>query len=78
MNPDKNDVTQQRIEKIQEAVRQLPSKYRDVLVLRYLEGLPTQDIVDILSIRESTMYTRLNRAKQYLKEKLLLMDSEHE
>ena len=80
--PEKNseeDKNQQRTEQIQKALQRLPGKYRDVLVLKYLEELPTQEIVDILKISESAFYTRLNRAKKQLQEKLLpLMERENE
>ena len=56
--------------RIQRAVRQLPDKYRGVIVLKYLEELPTEQILTILNINDKTFYTRLNRARQQLKQSL--------
>lgn len=61
---------QEQILYIQQAVRQLPDKYRDVIVLKYLEELPTEQILRILNINDKTFYTRLNRGRQHLKKEL--------
>lgn len=52
------------------AVMQLPEKYRIVVHLYYQEGYHTKEIAEILHIRESTVSTRLLRARKMLKEKL--------
>jgi len=48
------------------AVGALPQKYREVVVLRYLEGLGTDEICDLLAITANAMQVRLNRAKKKL------------
>ncbi|MHC4553614.1 MAG: RNA polymerase sigma factor [Planctomycetota bacterium] len=58
---------QERAEQIQQAVRQLPEKYRDVIVLKYLEELETEEILRILKINDKTFYTRLTRGRGHLK-----------
>ena len=62
---------QEKNQKVQLAVRQLPSKYRDAVVLKYLEELPTPEILAILKITEQTLYTRLYRARNLLQQNLL-------
>jgi RNA polymerase sigma-70 factor (ECF subfamily) len=55
-------------DKIQTAIDQLPFKYREVMVLRYLEDRDYQDIGDIIKKPINTVGTLINRAKKQLKE----------
>lgn len=52
------------------AVMKLPEKYRIVVHLYYQEDYSTKEIAEILHIRESTVSTRLLRARKMLKETL--------
>ena len=54
---------QQQIQKILDT---LGPKYKDVLLLRYLEEKNYQEISDILKIPVKTVGTRINRAKKQL------------
>jgi RNA polymerase sigma-70 factor (ECF subfamily) len=49
---------------VKEALRGIADKYKDVLVLRYLEGMSYSEISDVLKIPEGTVATRINRAKR--------------
>ena len=51
-------------------VMKLPNRYSAVLHLYYYEGYNCKEIADILNISESTVQTRLMRARNKLKEKL--------
>lgn len=53
-----------------EAVMQLPPKYRVVVHLYYFEDYSVREIAGILGIRETTIQTRLMRARAKLKEVL--------
>ncbi len=55
---------------VRDAVRRLPTAYREVIVLRYLEELPVDRVAEILDLRPNTVNVRLMRARQRLKEKL--------
>lgn len=55
---------------VSKAVQTLPEKYRQVIVLKYLEELTAEEIRTILKISQSTLNTRLSRARQLLKEAL--------
>jgi len=57
-------------EKIEEAVNNLDSKYKDVIILRYFEDKDYLEIADILQIPTGTVSTLLHRAKKKLKEEL--------
>jgi len=48
-------------------VMDLPTKYRMVIVLYYFEELTTVEIASILNLKESTVRTRLCRAREKLK-----------
>jgi RNA polymerase sigma factor (sigma-70 family) len=65
-NPLSASLNQEQADKVRQAARRLPMKYRDVVVLKYLEELPTGQILDILKIDEKAFYTRLNRARNHM------------
>ena len=46
---------------------QLPMKYREILVLKFLENMQYEEISDILKIPEGTVATRINRAKAFFR-----------
>ncbi|PEN05094.1 RNA polymerase subunit sigma-24 [Longimonas halophila] len=55
---------------VQQAVRQLDTPYRAVVVLRLLDGYSTQETADILEIPYGTVLSRLHRAKKRLADRL--------
>ena len=55
---------------IRVAMRELPEKFRSILVLRELEGLAYTEISEILGISKGTVESRLFRARARLKERL--------
>jgi len=57
-------------ERIRRAIEVLPAKYREPVVLRYLQELPTEQISSILGISQNALQVRLNRARTSLKENL--------
>ena len=52
------------------AVAALPVKYREPVVLRYLQELGTDEISRILGISKNTLHVRLSRARKRLREDL--------
>jgi len=56
------------VERVKNAIGQLPDGYRTVLSLYLLEGYDHREIADILSISESTSKSQFNRSKKKLKE----------
>lgn len=53
-----------------EALKNLPSKYQDVVVLRYFSELSFSDMATILKCRETAVRARLSRAVKMLRERL--------
>lgn len=56
------------VEKVKEAVKELPNGFRNVLTLYLFEGFDHKEIAEILNISESTSKTQYKRAKDKLKE----------
>ena len=55
----------------------LPSKYREVIVLRYLQEMDVDVIAEVLGANRSAIEVRLHRARAMLKDELgTLMDAE--
>jgi RNA polymerase sigma-70 factor (ECF subfamily) len=64
-------------EKVVELVRRLPENLREVLRLRYVEGLSRGEVAQVLDLSEATVKTRLFEGLKRLKELTGgLMDSE--
>jgi RNA polymerase sigma factor (sigma-70 family) len=53
---------------VREAMDKLPVNFREILVLRHLEGLSYNEIADIAQIPPGTVMSRLARARGKLKE----------
>lgn len=52
------------------AVMELPAKYRNIVYLYYYEEYSIREISEILKMKESTLQTRLMRARKMLKGKM--------
>lgn len=57
-------------ERIQYEISQLPDKYRTVIVLKYIEELPLQEISEILDMPLGTVKTRIHRGREALRKQL--------
>ena len=53
---------------IKEAMEDLPVEFREILVLRHLEGLSYKEIADIAQVPPGTVMSRLARARSRLKQ----------
>jgi RNA polymerase sigma-70 factor (ECF subfamily) len=56
--------------RIQEAIDSLPSNYRQVVILRDIEGLSYQEIAEIVGCPVGTVKSRVNRGRLRLQQKL--------
>lgn len=57
-------------ERVLQAVQSLPPDYREVVVLREMQGMSYQEIVDSLGISMENVKTRLSRARAMLRRQL--------
>ena len=57
-------------ETIQLEISKLPEKYRSVIVLKYIEELPLQEISEILDLPLGTVKTRVHRGREALRKQL--------
>ncbi|MDD2565857.1 MAG: RNA polymerase sigma factor [Candidatus Gracilibacteria bacterium] len=55
---------------VQKSISSLPKNYKEIILLKYIEGYSYEDISDILKIPIGTSSTLLNRARKQLKENL--------
>ncbi len=69
-NPEDLLLRQVSAELLREAVEELPVEYREVLVLRELEGLSYKEIASVVNIPLGTVMSRLTRARARLQQSL--------
>jgi RNA polymerase sigma-70 factor, ECF subfamily len=60
----------QTLQALQKAMDSLSAKYREVLVLRDVENLSTNEVATVLGISAGTAKTRLHRARLVLRDVL--------
>jgi RNA polymerase sigma-70 factor, ECF subfamily len=63
-------IRDERRNAVARAITSLPPKYRAAIVLRDVEGLSYDQIAEALKLSEGTVKSRINRARNLLKEKL--------
>jgi len=59
-------VQQQAVEQVRRAVQELPADFREVIVLRELEGLSYKEIAAVAGIPIGTVMSRLARGRERL------------
>lgn len=62
-NPHKTALRRELAEKLEEALRQLPEKHREILLLREVEGMSYEDLARVLEIPKGTVMSRLFHAR---------------
>jgi len=67
---EQKDMDADEFEHIRRAVAALPAKYREPVVLRYLQELGTDEISRILGISKNALHVRLSRARKRLEPNL--------
>ena len=70
IHPDDTMIHEERRMAIAKAIATLPEKYRTAVVLRDVEGRSYEEISAVLGLSDGTVKSRINRARNLLKEKL--------
>jgi RNA polymerase sigma-70 factor (ECF subfamily) len=66
----------ERRQLVRDALDRLPAKFREVLILRELQGLAYRDIARILEVKQGTVESRIFRARERLAKELKRMGVE--
>ncbi len=73
--PEDSAAGEQIRERVQEEIQRLSETLRAPLVLYDIQGLPYSEIAEVLGLAEGTVKSRIHRARQALRERLMdLMD----
>lgn len=64
-------------EQVREAIDRLPDAYREIVVLRDIEGFSYQEIATVLNCPAGTVMSRLGRARGKLREALTVKQRAH-
>ncbi len=70
MDIERDIVTQEAIQVLHDSINELPYKYREVLILRFLEEREYSEIMDILQLPKGTVASLINRGKKILQKNL--------
>jgi RNA polymerase sigma factor (sigma-70 family) len=70
LNPETRLLKEADKELLRQALEELPSEFREVIVLRELEGLSYKQIADVTEIPIGTVMSRLARARKRLQQSL--------
>ena len=66
-SPRKESIRREVHDRVQRAMSRLAPKYRDIITLRMIQGLPSERVSELLSIPISTVNTRIHRALKTLR-----------
>jgi RNA polymerase sigma-70 factor, ECF subfamily len=76
MDPEQSAIAANRSASIHRMIDSLPEELRQALVLSAVEEMTSREAGEVLGIAEGTVRTRLMRARQMLKQKMLAMRGE--
>ena len=66
LDPEARMIQRQAVETVRRAIEELPIDFREVIVLRELEGLAYKDIAAVVGIPIGTVMSRLARGRDRL------------
>jgi RNA polymerase sigma-70 factor (ECF subfamily) len=69
--PDRSSLRQADQQLLHRALEKLPDEFREVIVLRELEGLSYQQIADVIASPLGTVMSRLARGRKLLQQRLV-------
>jgi RNA polymerase sigma factor (sigma-70 family) len=62
---------EERVQRFQEALKRLPVEFREILVLRDIEGWSYNELASALHVPSGTIMSRLSRARQGLRQEVV-------
>lgn len=71
LNVERESALRHDEEIVRGCISELPEQYREIVVLKYFEDKSYHELSDILALPPGTVATRLNRAKERLRQGLL-------
>jgi RNA polymerase sigma-70 factor (ECF subfamily) len=69
-SPEKAASCRQTGDAVQQALNRLPPNYREVIVMKHIEGLDYQEIADVLGVTVSALKVRAHRGREMLRKLL--------
>ena len=69
-NPEMDVISSDTLRIVKEEINKLPEDYKDILMLRDIDGLSYNEISDILDIKLSNVKVRIHRGRELLKNRL--------
>jgi RNA polymerase sigma-70 factor, ECF subfamily len=69
-NPETKLISKRESDRVRKALETLPAAFREVLVLREIEGLSYKEISDVTGVPMGTVMSSLSRARQKLRDQL--------
>ena len=70
VSPEDAAIRGEQDQRVREAVRSLPPLYWIVIVLRDMEGITEEEVVEITGLRSGTVRVRLHRARLFVRKEL--------
>jgi len=70
-NPENEVIMNDSLRIVKDEIGKLPDDYREILLLRDIEGLSYNEISEILDISLSNVKVRIHRGREFLKNRLL-------
>ena len=67
-------ISNEKCRAILKEIDQMPKNWKEIVVLKMLEGRPTDEVCRILNISEKACYSRIARIRKYL-DKLIKDDN---
>ena len=68
LNLEKEFITNESLEKLKEIISRMPEKYREVLILRFIEEKTYEEIMDIVQMPKGTIASLVNRGRKMILE----------
>lgn len=78
MNPEHSVIMQETKKLLENAIDELPEKYRTIYVMREIEGMNISEVANCLGLTENNVKVRHHRSKTLIKDELLKLSAGRE